>query len=89
MVWDSAFTIAVIRLELGDPMSESYRYFVRVDAGEKEKTAEIFTAAQEVCSDTPVPDEAAFVTALMTEKEMQEKSGGLRTIKQCIRLLQD
>ena len=76
-------------LELGDPMSESYRYFVRVDAGEKEKAAEIFTAAQEVCSDTPVPDEAAFVTALMTEKEMQEKSGGLRTIKQCIRLLQD
>ena len=76
-------------LELGDPMSESYRYFVRVDAGEKEKAAEIFKAAQEVCSDTPVPDEAAFVTALMTEKEMQEKSGGLRTIKQCIRLLQD
>jgi hypothetical protein len=34
-------------------------------------------------------DELAFVTLSMTEKELQDAVSSFKTVKQCIRLLQD
>ena len=47
------------------------RFFVRVKAEKKEEAAAVFSSIEEV--DAGLTEEFAFITAVMTEKEFDEK----------------
>ena len=76
-------------LKLSDPMKESFRYFIRVDSVEEKKAADLFGRFTVVEAKVPVEGELAFVTRMMTEREASQKCGEFKSIKQCLRLLQD
>ena len=76
-------------MALSDKAEDSYRYFVRVDDSEAAVAAYTFKAANNVSFEGAPDGETAFVTANMTEKEFAEIAKSFKTIKQCIRLLQD
>ena len=76
-------------LKIADPMKESYRYFVRLDQDEKEAAAAAFKGASAVTFEGAPEGETAFVTASMTEEEYAQAAKELKSVKQCIRLLQD
>ncbi|MBQ9028954.1 MAG: homoserine dehydrogenase [Lachnospiraceae bacterium] len=76
-------------MALADSTEDSYRYFVRVDDSEAAVAAYTFKAANKVSFEGAPDGETAFVTAEMTEKEFAEIAKSFKTIKQCIRLLQD
>lgn len=58
--------------------------FIRIGAEEKEKAAEVFGVHEFI--DGVVDGEVAFVTDVMTEKELDEKIAGLTTVKSRIRM---
>ena len=72
-----------------DPETMSYRFFVRIaekaDAAE-EKISAAFGGASRV-SLAEYPEESAFVTEVMTEKEFSEKIGAFGDVLSCIRIL--
>ena len=74
---------------LSDPMEDSYQYFVRIDDSEAAVAAYTFKAADKVKFKGAPAGETAFVTPAMTEREFAQTSKSFKTIKQCIRLLQD
>ena len=76
-------------MALADSTEDSYRYFVRVDDSEAAVAAYTFKAANKVSFEGAPDGETAFMTAEMTEKEFAEIAKSFKTIKQCIRLLQD
>ena len=76
-------------MTLSAPDSESYRYFIRIDAGEAEKAAGLFGQQPPVRHEGAPVGEFAFVTPRMTEKEFRTKESALHSVKQCIRLLED
>ena len=76
-------------MALSDKAEDAYRYFVRVDDSEAAVAAYTFKAENKVRFDGAPDGESAFVTASMTEKEFAETAKSFKTIKQCIRLLQD
>ena len=76
-------------MELADPMEDSYQYFVRLDDSEAAVAAYTFKAAGKVKFDGAPAGESAFVTPMMTEREFSQTAKSFKTIKQCIRLLQD
>ena len=76
-------------LKLSDPMKESFRYFIRVDSVEEKKAADLFGRFTVVEAKVPVEGELAFVTRMMTEREASQKCGEFKSMKQCLRLLQD
>ena len=76
-------------MELSDPMEDSYQYFVRIDDSEAAVAVYTFKAADKVKFKGAPAGETAFVTPAMTEREFAQTSKSFKTIKQCIRLLQD
>ncbi len=74
---------------LSDPMEDSYQYLVRIDDSEAAVAAYTFKAADKVKFKGAPAGETAFVTPAMTEREFAQTSKSFKTIKQCIRLLQD
>ena len=74
---------------LSDPMEDFYQYFVRIDDSEAAVAAYTFKAADKVKFKGAPAGETAFVTPAMTEREFAQTSKSFKTIKQCIRLLQD
>ena len=70
-------------------MKETYQYFVRVSKEEAQAAQEAFGAVCKAEFDGAPQDEAAFVTALMTEESFAQAAKAFKSLKQCIRLLQD
>ena len=75
--------------KIADPMKETYQYFVRVSKEEAQAAQEAFGAVCKAEFDGAPQDEAAFVTALMTEESFAQAAKAFKSLKQCIRLLQD
>lgn len=76
-------------LSIADPTLESYQYFVRVAGNDAEKAFTLFKDAKVLKCDGAAEEETAFITAVMTEKEIAKACSCLGGVKQCIRLLQD
>jgi homoserine dehydrogenase len=76
-------------MQIADPMKESYRYFIRISKEEEAKAHEVFKGSPVIHAPGAPEDELAFVTLSMTEKELQDAVSSFKTVKQCIRLLQD
>ena len=60
-----------------------------MDDCEAAVAADTFKAAGKVKFDGAPAGESAFVTPMMTEREFSQTAKSFKTIKQCIRLLQD
>ena len=76
-------------MKLSDPAEDSYQYFVRIDDSEAAVAVYTFKATGKVNYNGAPAGETAFVTPEMTEKEFAQTAKSFKTIKQCIRLLQD
>ncbi len=59
------------QVELMNIADTKRRFFVRVKAEKKEEAAAVFSSIEEV--DAGLTEEFAFITAVMTEKEFDEK----------------
>lgn len=77
------------RMTLADPMMDSYKYFIRVDSSEELTAAGLFEGSVPIICESAPEGEYAFVTAIISEKELKGLISPLNTVKQCIRLLQD
>ncbi|MCM1143947.1 MAG: homoserine dehydrogenase [Blautia sp.] len=71
-------------VQLTDIADTKKRFFVRVNADKKERAKEVFGALEEV--DAGFPEEFAFITPLIKEKEFDEKVGALGGIINRIRM---
>lgn len=72
-------------VKLADIDTVGRKFFVRAGAADSAKVKELFGAVQEVWL-TELPDEFAFITEEMTEKEFREKAGELSDLRSRIRL---
>lgn len=72
-------------VKLADIDTVSRKFFVRAGAADSAKVKELFGAVQEVRL-TELPDEFAFITEEMTEKEFREKAGELSDLRSRIRV---
>lgn len=72
-------------VKLADIDTVGRKFFVRAGAADSAKVKELFGAVQEVWL-TELPDEFAFITEEMTEKEFREKAGELSDLRSRIRI---
>lgn len=72
-------------VKLADIDTVSRKFFVRTGAADSAKVKELFGEVQEVRL-TELPDEFAFITEEMTEKEFREKAGELSDLRSRIRI---
>ncbi len=76
-------------LAIADPMKDKYQYFVRVGEEEAEAAESAFKAERKVDHEGAPGGERAFVTSMMTEEVFTQTAKAFKSLRQCIRLLQD
>ena len=74
-------------MELSDPATKSGRFFVRVDAAQKDQAMSLFADCTPVRAEGAPADDFAFTTGIMTEAAFAEKTAQLSGIRSTIRLL--
>ena len=74
-------------MSLSDPAQKVSRFFVRIEAGQKEGAEALFAGSEPVTASTAPADEYAFITAPMTEAAFADCTGRLEGIRSTIRLL--
>lgn len=75
------------KMELGDPLCEQHRFFVRVLEQEESLARYLFGSSIKRISNPNKEREFAFTTPLMSEGEFEEKRRQLKTVRNRIRFL--
>ena len=75
-------------MKLSDPAAKKERFFVRIDAAEKEKAEALFERCEAVTAAHAPADEFAFTTAAMTGAAFEQITAQLSGVRSVIRLLE-